>query len=270
MAKKTDILKKKRCRVKFDCKPQLKYLLIRLNLFPILEEWKDFEGKNEVPVWVPDLKYYEERIRRGVQLLEYLRSLSLLASKIICSDADLQKAFQLEEQRRSYERAQQTANKLADHNSDEYKVKILDNYKEQEFLVSNWLFAYKTIKFQKQVLSRLSFIGRNPENANKDLTDLLFWQPVGLFYNFHIDSNKFQKKDNGFLEALTDIDITRIRECRICRKFFWANRKDKQGCSEKCANILNQRNLRENKRQKGLQYKEAESKTRKRKLERGY
>ncbi len=48
-----------------------------------------------------------------------------------------------------------------------------------------------------------------------------------------------------FLNDLTSSgDISRIRRCPICRKFYWAWRKDKGACSKGCLNNNRQRNHR--------------------------
>lgn len=47
-----------------------------------------------------------------------------------------------------------------------------------------------------------------------------------------------------FLKMLEGIETFRIRECPICRKFFWAGRRDKSACREECARVVRQRNIR--------------------------
>lgn len=47
------------------------------------------------------------------------------------------------------------------------------------------------------------------------------------------------------LYAISKADTRRIRQCRFCRKFFWAERYDALGCSPRCSNALRQRKLRE-------------------------
>jgi predicted nucleic acid-binding Zn ribbon protein len=179
---------------------------------------------------------------------------------MICPDRELEKASMLYEQRKLLGKLidLSKATGLATNSNEDYERKLYNNYKAHSLLARSWLFLYNLVKTQKDVLSKLVFIGRNPTSAKKDLTDLLFFQSIGLFYNFHIDENNiFQIQDNGFLDALVGVDVTRIRQCVICRKFFWANRIDKKSCREKCANTLNQRLSREHKRQKGSQYYEA-------------
>ena len=49
-----------------------------------------------------------------------------------------------------------------------------------------------------------------------------------------------------FLELLKGIEASRIRQCPICTKLFWAGRRDKSACTEECSRVLRQRRLREN------------------------
>lgn len=43
------------------------------------------------------------------------------------------------------------------------------------------------------------------------------------------------------LQPLFDCDIYRIRECGICKRIFWAERKDQPACTERCNNIRHTR-----------------------------
>ncbi|HKQ08333.1 MAG TPA: hypothetical protein VJ464_24645 [Blastocatellia bacterium] len=58
-----------------------------------------------------------------------------------------------------------------------------------------------------------------------------------------------------FSQALQGVEISRIKECLICRRLFWAGRIDKKCCSDRCTNIYNTRQSRLNKQEKKDQYK---------------
>lgn len=50
---------------------------------------------------------------------------------------------------------------------------------------------------------------------------------------------------------VVDIDATRVRKCKVCENYFWAGRKDKQFCSEKCDATNRKRNERDRYRKNG-------------------
>ena len=41
--------------------------------------------------------------------------------------------------------------------------------------------------------------------------------------------------------ALEGVDATRIRECEVCRRIFWAGRIDMVCCSHRCGNVRTNR-----------------------------
>jgi predicted nucleic acid-binding Zn ribbon protein len=47
------------------------------------------------------------------------------------------------------------------------------------------------------------------------------------------------------------VDATRVRKCKVCENYFWAGRKDKQLCSEKCDATNRKRNERDRYRKTG-------------------
>lgn len=49
---------------------------------------------------------------------------------------------------------------------------------------------------------------------------------------------------------LEGVDSTRIRECPICHKIFWAGRKDQSGCSDNCRAAQRSRTYRKNYKRK--------------------
>jgi predicted nucleic acid-binding Zn ribbon protein len=50
---------------------------------------------------------------------------------------------------------------------------------------------------------------------------------------------------DGFIRALENAEIERIKHCPICGAFFWAKPKNKGACSPKCLNLNRVRNWRE-------------------------
>ncbi len=58
------------------------------------------------------------------------------------------------------------------------------------------------------------------------------------------EDGKTRRANHELIDALTDIEATRLRECQACQRFFWANRKEKQGCSVACNLVLRKRKQR--------------------------
>ncbi|CAN5698246.1 hypothetical protein BH18ACI1_BH18ACI1_17940 [soil metagenome] len=61
-------------------------------------------------------------------------------------------------------------------------------------------------------------------------------------------------------EAIQGVNISRLRKCDICEKFFWASRKDTFACSKKHSKVRQMRLLRENWKDKGDLYLKARQK----------
>ncbi len=61
-------------------------------------------------------------------------------------------------------------------------------------------------------------------------------------------------------EAIQGANITRLRLCEVCEKFFWAARKDTFACSKKHSKVRQMRLLRENWKDKGDLYLKARQK----------
>lgn len=57
-----------------------------------------------------------------------------------------------------------------------------------------------------------------------------------------------------FVEALEGVEISRIRICENCLRFFWQGRTTQKGCNTNCANNIRVRKSRELKRQKRTDY----------------
>lgn len=74
--------------------------------------------------------------------------------------------------------------------------------------------------------------------------------PVYAESTIEIDENGIAQVYAGdFGVAIDGVDVTRIRECKICSKIFWAGRKDSWCCSTGCAD-------KRRKRQHRARYKE--------------
>jgi hypothetical protein len=67
-------------------------------------------------------------------------------------------------------------------------------------------------------------------------------------------------KLSPYAELLQGVNVTRLRICEICSKFFWANREDTKTCSKLHAKTNRMRSLRKNWDEKRDQYLKARKK----------
>jgi hypothetical protein len=57
---------------------------------------------------------------------------------------------------------------------------------------------------------------------------------------YQIDSDGVMRVElDEFSRAIHNVDVTRIRRCNKCQKFFWAKRRDQLCCSKSCRNNFN-------------------------------
>lgn len=135
----------------------------------------------------------------------------------------------------------------------------------------DYLFVFETLLAVRALLASIEpFAGKSSTDINKEtyplckqrieqhnsrsalkhlLTSNTFEEPGSPDYSSLIDveiSPDFTMyfTFSPLIEAVIGADIRRIRRCRFCRKFFWAERYDALGCSPRCSNALRQRRLR--------------------------
>jgi hypothetical protein len=58
------------------------------------------------------------------------------------------------------------------------------------------------------------------------------------------DEGKLYVGRDRFAAAIDGVEASRIRQCAICHRLFWAGRKTQQGCSVACAHALRNRRYR--------------------------
>jgi len=83
------------------------------------------------------------------------------------------------------------------------------------------------------------FIKTGKEGVFVPESPVSFW----LSYNFS-KNKKFNFEPDLVVTALQDVDIDRLRFCEVCKNVFFANRKEKIGCSDKCNQVLRTRKRR--------------------------
>lgn len=283
MPKKTDIRKTSRSRIRYDCKPEVQCLFVWVNSFPPINKWIDFEKPPHEPLPIglsnidmasdydrKKLKWQKQMIEIGQNFIETISNkCGILALSYIASKNELSTLIDIEQE---YVDASKDFNSLKMlHNSSRSsgtKVLVLKHQKYTEAVKKRyelgaeyskiWLSRYERVKKVKNFLSSLAFIGRSFYSAKKDFSNFDLLNLDDLMFNIYIDENGILcKKEFIVLEYLIGIDVRRIRECKICHNFFWANRIDRQCCTKKCADVFNQRNSRKNKEISGYLYKQS-------------
>jgi hypothetical protein len=87
-------------------------------------------------------------------------------------------------------------------------------------------------------------------------------------------SHREARPSDLFLAALAEADLTRIKCCPVCGKYFFASRRDKKACSDRCSHVersrhyrLNQRMYEEHRKKNRVKKQQREELHRKRSLD---
>lgn len=128
---------------------------------------------------------------------------------------------------------------------------------------ARWATRYRQIRSIKSLLTKLAFVGRNLDAANRTIHYTGKGDLDHLIPKLVVDDEGIlSRKVDPVEEKLIGIDVRRIRQCSVCHGLFWAQRIDRQCCQKKCADAYNQRLSRERKRSHGDQYRKAADKKR--------
>jgi hypothetical protein len=273
MPKKTDTTKKKRSRVRFEVKPNIQALFDLVNAFPPTDKWIDFNKPDSFlpPIKAPNgyeafvnspsdfdrkqLKWQKQMSEVGDDLFNTIKdkcgdiALSYLVNKNdfqLVVDSGNEWAVAERDFHNAVEILRGSANrsykKVVDLKYQKYIEAEAKYYEFSSRYAEKLLDRYIRIKKIKKFISELSFAGRNFDPTKKQFNNL---DLIDLIFEIYIDENGIlHKKNLAFIEDLIGIDVRRIRQCKICRKFFWANRADRQCCEKKCADTYNKRNSR--------------------------
>jgi hypothetical protein len=228
-------------------------------------------------------KESEARVARAMMLFRFLQTLPPMAINSIIRPQDIQALLELAKEKKAqvnlldeqsadnpYELFLSSKGKKSQkqHGDDEIgqmlpdklqiKKKLDEVLKEMVAVTNYWFDRYDQIKSFKTLLNKLNFIGKNFETAQRNISESVREVIGHLTPKVYVDDKgKLQKEDSFFLESLIDVEVTRIKRCRNCPNFFWANRIDRQCCTEKCADTYNKQASRERKQSHGEQYKQA-------------
>ncbi len=216
-----------------------------------------------------EINQIQQIYEKGNKLQEYLLELNKWAYRAIISQDETDNLVEIIQNMKDADTEVENAihlyyatQKDEDKKSLEAKYQKYKEYESQWFefarVVETWLERYEAVKSSKELLTVLAMRGRNLETAKKKLHSLQFVSVNGLLPKIYIDeSGLLQKEDNLIFQILIGVDITRIRQCAICRNFFWANRIDRCCCSKECSNVNNKRNSRKNKENSKELYKQS-------------
>lgn len=72
-----------------------------------------------------------------------------------------------------------------------------------------------------------------------------FRMTIGIVIN-ELGQGELQKND--LLDALLGAHLDHVRSCAVCRRIFWAPRRNSECCSQRCRKVFNQRNSRANRK----------------------
>jgi hypothetical protein len=111
---------------------------------------------------------------------------------------------------------------------------------------SNSIYHYEEIQYAQERLRIVMTINRELEISKKTGT-LPPFRPFALpleMYLYIDEDGKLQVVWDSFAYAVKGKEASRIRQCAICNKFFWAYREDQKCCGKKCSGVYRVRRLR--------------------------
>ena len=296
MAHKTDHFdSKKRTRIKTQCSPELKTLFLWVNQFPTAKEMKDIrtpfapmkplinsglevlQNDEKTDKWKKDeIEYQESLFISALAMLNDLKSRGFASARaFLALPSHWQEITHLGEKwiasnKAAWDYYEKARSGTIQTTSAEIIARFEDSSEDEKVFRKRkaayarlWIDNYYRARAIKELLAKLAFVGRNFDAANKRLENAGFIDFDQLMPNLTVDDNGIlQKEENPWIKLLIGSDVRRIKECMICRNFFWAERKDRMCCKEQCANIYNQRLSRDRKRESGGQYRDAAKKKR--------
>lgn len=107
---------------------------------------------------------------------------------------------------------------------------------------SYWFYRYTEYRGMRddflKLFASLDKLSKNPDfykiEATEDFDE--FWNLPEMRVQLTIDPETKRLKTVliGAAALVEGVDVTRLRVCEICKRLFWAFRKDAFGCSKKC------------------------------------
>jgi hypothetical protein len=234
---------KSRKRVRYACKPELQYLIDCSNTLPPDFRLKNITEISETrftlaepgsPEWIEIYKHQEEDFRAYLKNLpeEFQGFMHETTIKLI----------------EEFNKWLHGLHSISEHPEvkNQYWVRRVELHKR---IVD----VYEKFNWIRNNLYKLAEIGENvEEHIGKQLDVTL--GVLFVEYAYLDDKGRIRRQPDKFTETLEGVEISRLRTCLVCRKLFWANRKDKKCCSEVHSAVIRQRQSRENKKEKGQVY----------------
>lgn len=104
------------------------------------------------------------------------------------------------------------------------------------------LMRYTLFLFARPSLRYLAMLAKKSPASRQSY---LLTHPLGMQSDVIIDNQgTIRVVNDEFLDAIDGVEITRIRECEICNRIFWAGRINQSACSTACAHALRNRRYR--------------------------
>jgi hypothetical protein len=109
---------------------------------------------------------------------------------------------------------------------------------------------YEFIRESREHLSKIVRLCKTPGEERIALALVGFSVDIKQTYTVD-EQGHFSPIKNRFTDALLDedLDLTRIRACDNCKKFFWAGRIDQKCCTRQCNHARHSKKTREKYRQ---------------------
>jgi hypothetical protein len=117
--------------------------------------------------------------------------------------------------------------------------------------VSEAVLQYMYVRNVRELLRKIA-------SVKKDSTKISLPALGSLeFVQASIDKQgKIRFEVSSILRDLEGVEISRIRQCLICKKIFWAGRKDKYACTSEHQNLLRVRRHREERDSRNKKWRE--------------
>ena len=111
----------------------------------------------------------------------------------------------------------------------------------------NAIYHYEQIQYAQEKLKIVMTLNRELETSkNTDMPPVFlpFALPLDM-YLFVDEDGLLQVEWDSFAYAVKGKEASRIRQCAVCNKFFWAYRVDQKCCGKKCSGVYRVRRHRE-------------------------